>query len=116
MFQISNNHRLRISILPDHLTPLTIVSMTESMTESSDLVLTIRKLSMAIEAREGGEGMQLSKGEVDEEEGVEDEVIVKTLVPAVILGGLVAPEMRLKEEVQIGEMKNVRPIMRHGIL
>ena len=104
MFQISNNHRLRISILPDRLTPLTIESTTESMTESSDLVLTIRKLR-AIEAREGGEGIQLPKGEVDEEEGVEDEVIVKTLVPAVILGGLVATEMRVKEEVQIGEIK-----------
>ena len=105
MFQISNNHPLRVSILPDHLTPLTIANTTESMIESSDLVLTIRKLSMAIEAREDGEGMQLPKGEVDEELGVEDEVIVKTSVRAVILGGLVAPEMRVKEEVQTGEIK-----------
>jgi hypothetical protein len=115
MFQISNNHPLRVSIRPDHLlTPLTIANMTETMTEtmteSSDLVLTTRKLSMAIVAKEGGAGIQMPKGEVDEEEGVEDEVTVKTLVPAVILGGLVAPEMKVKEEVQIGD-KKVRPIM-----
>jgi hypothetical protein len=105
MFPISNNHPLRASIRPDHLlTPLTIANMTESMTESSDLVLTTCKLSMAIVAREGGAGIQMLKGEVDEE-GVEDEVTVKTLVPAAILGGLVAPEMKVKEEAQIGETK-----------
>ena len=55
-------------------------------------------------AREGGAGIQMPKGEVDEEEGVEDEVMVKTLVPAVILGGLVAPETKVKQEAQIGEI------------
>jgi hypothetical protein len=106
MFQISNSHPLRASIRPDHLlTPLTIANMTETMTESSDLVLTTCKLSMAIVAREGGAGIQMLKGEVDEEEGVEDEVMAQTLVPAAILGGLVAPEMKVKEEAQIGETK-----------
>jgi len=56
-------------------------------------------------AREGGAGIQMPKGEVDEEEGVEDEVMVKTLVPAAIPGGLVVPEMKVKEEAQIGETK-----------
>lgn len=54
-------------------------------------------------AKEGGAGMQMPKGELDEEEGVEDEVTVKTLVSAAILGGLVAPEMKVKE-AQIGEV------------
>jgi hypothetical protein len=106
MFQISNNHPLRVLTPPDHLLiPLTVANMSGTMTESSDLVLTIRKLSMAIVAKEGGAGIQMPKGEVDEEERVEDEVTVKTLVPAAILGGLVVPEMKVKEEVQIGEIK-----------
>lgn len=106
MFQISNSHPLRASIRPDHLlTPPTIANMTETMTESSDLVLTTCKLSMATVASEGGAGIQMPKGELDEEEGVEDEVMVKTLVPAAILGGLAAPEMTAKEEGQIGETK-----------
>ena len=82
-----------------------ITNMTESMTESSDLVLTIRKLNMAIVAIEGGVGIPTPRGVLDEEEGVEDEVMLKILVPAVILGGLVAPEMKVKEAVQIGETK-----------
>jgi len=77
------------------------------MTESSDLVLTIHKLNRAIVEIGGGVGIQMPRGALDEEEGVEDEVTLKTLAPAVILGGLVAPEMKVKEQVQIGETRQI---------